>query len=347
MAHYMAATTYTGTGASQSINNGSNTTIGTTFQPDFVWIKSRSTATDHQLFDVVRGGTPPYRLLSNSTGAELTTATGYAGATSTGFSLDNSGGGGGDTNTSPRTYVGWQWKAGGTGVTNTNGTITSTVSANPTAGFSIVTYTGTGANATVGHGLGVAPNLIFVKRRSGTAVDWLVYSSSVALNGSSWLVLNTTAAATAGSTQFNSTAPTSSVFSVGTDIGTNASGATYVAYCFAAVSGYSAFGSYKGNGSSDGPFVYTGFRPRFLIAKRTDAAGYDWVMTDSSRAPYNVVTPRLFANTSDAESSATSPYDFLSNGFKLRNTNANENASGGTYVWAAFCENPFKYSRGR
>ena len=198
--------------------------------------------------------------------------------------------------------------------------------------------------------MGVAPNLIFVKRRSGTAVDWLVYSSSVALNGSSWLVLNTTAAATAGSTQFNSTAPTSSVFSVGTDIGTNASGATYVAYCFAAVSGYSAFGSYTGNGSSDGPFNYCGFRPRWVMIKRAVGGTSHWAILDTSRSQYNLTNASLYANLSNAEDNPATDQliDVLSNGFKLRaGSNVETNFSGSTYIWAAFAENPLKYSRAR
>jgi hypothetical protein len=352
-AQYMAATTYTGDATSpRTVTNGGNNTLGTTFQPDFVWQKQRSGVFNNILVDSVRGGSPGLAVLqSNLTDAEYTSLGvngGISSITSSGFVITAGSGSNTNLNANGSTYVAWQWKAGGTGVTNNSGTITSTVSANPTAGFSVVTYTGTGANATVGHGLGVAPNLIFVKRRSGTAVDWLVYSSSVALNGSSWLVLNTTAAATAGSGQFNNTAPTSSVFSVGTDIGTNASAATYVAYCFAAVSGYSAFSSYVGNGSADGPFCYTGFRPRFLLIKSSTTA-HAWEMFDTSRDTYNAAYQELDANSSNAEyTAAGGQLDILSNGFKVRyGSSGFLNASGQTYIWAAFCENPFKYSRAR
>jgi hypothetical protein len=338
-AQYMAATTYTGTGASQTISNGGNNTIGTTFAPDFIWLKSRSLAVDHALMNTVVGAT--YGLSSNNTSAEFNQSANFSSFNSNGFTVQGTSS---SYNQNAATYAAWQWKAGGTGVTNTSGTITSTVSANTTAGFSVVTYTGTGANATVGHGLGVAPSMIIGKVRS-TANDWPVYHASV--GAGSVLALDLTSAATAGSTYWNNTAPTSSVFSVGSSATTNQSGQTFVYYCFAAVSGYSSMGSFVGNGSSDGPFVFTNFRPRWILIKRTDTTG-SWYIFDSSRNAYNLTDLSLYPNLSDAESASTTHcVDLLSNGFKMRGTGANINASGGTYVWAAFCENPFKYSRGR
>jgi len=336
-ASYMAATTYTGTGASQTIAN----TIGSAnFKPDLVWIKSRSAATDHKLTDSVRGATKA--LISNSTAAETTDTNGLTAFGSTGFTVST------DTvyNNSGATYVGWQWLAGaGSSSSNTSGSITSTVSVNTTAGFSVVTYTGTGANATVGHGLGVAPSMVIIKNRSG-ANGWTTYHAfQNASPASGYVQLNSTAAFTTFSLVFNNTAPTSSVFSVGTDTSTNASTNNYVAYCFAPIAGYSAFGSYTGNGAADGTFTYLGFRPRFVMFKRTDSTG-SWFMEDSSRGTYNVMGPELYAESTAAEATSNR-LDFLSNGFKMRATNAGDNASGGTYIYAAFAENPFKYALAR
>ena len=332
-AAYMAATLYTGTGASLTV---ANTVNGVSFQPDFVWIKGRSGATDHALYDVVRGTTKD--LVSNSSAAETTQATGLTAFGSTGFTV----GALAKLNTNTATYVGWQWLANGTGVSNTSGSITSTVSAGATQGFSVVTYTGTGANATVGHGLGVAPSMIIVKQRNAATADWGVYHISI---GNTGLVkLNTTDLTITVSTMWNNTSPTSSVFSLGTNITGNGSTTTYVAYCFAAVAGYSAFGTYTGNGSADGPFVYLGFRPRWVMIKRTDSTS-DWYIWDTSRDTYNVATATLLADTSGAETSATS-IDDLSNGFKCRSATV-VNVSTGTYIYAAFAENPFKYSLAR
>ncbi|CAB5219835.1 SPRY domain containing protein [uncultured Caudovirales phage] len=337
-AQYMAATTYTGTGASLTIANSANNTIGTTFQPDFVWMKGRSGATDHALYDVVRGTT--LDLASNTTAAETTQSTGLTAFGSTGFTI----GALAKINTNAATYVGWQWKANGAGVSNTNGSITSTVSANTTAGFSVVTYTGTGANATVGHGLGVAPSMVIVKLRS-SAQDWIVWQTALA--GTEYLLFTTAAKAT-GATFWNSTTPTSTVFSIGSSGATNTTSGTYVAYCWAAVPGYSAFGSYTGNGSADGPFVYTGFRPRYILLKNsTTAGGASWWIYDTSRSTYNVDTITLYANGSNAENNgAAYNLDILSNGFKVRTTD-DINLSGATIVYAAFAENPFQNSRAR
>jgi hypothetical protein len=216
------------------------------------------------------------------------------------------------------------------------------VSANTAAGFSIVTYTGTGANATVGHGLGVAPKWIIVRNRNGG--DWKTYTETTG-NTTQGFLNDSLPFQGSSPTLWNSTSPTSTVFSIGTNAGVNQSSAPIVAYCWAAVPGYSAFGSYTGNGSTDGPFVYTGFRPRCFIVKRTDSTG-DWRILDTSRSPTNAATAILLPNLSNAEQTDTT-FDILSNGFKLRSTGADSNANGATIIYAAFAENPFKYANAR
>jgi hypothetical protein len=334
---YFAATTYTGNGTSQSISNAVN---GTSFQPDFVWYKDRSVARDHGLFNVTSGAT--YVMSSNNTSAESAVAGTLTSFNSNGYSIGSTS----NANGNGETYVGWQWKANGTGVTNTSGSITSTVSANTTAGFSVVTYTGTGANATVGHGLGVAPSMVITKKRSSTS-DWGVYHTSI--GNTNYLLLDTTAASAASSTYWNNTTPTSSVFSIGTADAVNINTATYVAYVFAAVAGYSAFGSYTGNGSTDGPFVYTGFRPRFIMVKcsSNSTSSTVWTMWDTSRSPYNASVNELYANLNAVEGVDSSGIDILSNGFKPKRNSEYANLSGWTYIYLAFAENPFKYSLAR
>jgi hypothetical protein len=327
-ASYMAATTYTGTGAALTIAN----TVGSaSFQPDLVWVKGRSGATDHAWYDAVRG--VQLQLESNNTAAETTETTGLTAFGSTGFTV----GALAQMNTSAATYVAWQWNGGGSTVTNTDGTISAQVRANPTAGFSVATFTGTGSAATVGHGLGVAPQMIIAKTRNGVN-DWFVYTQ--ARGATKTLYLNLTNAEGTTSAVWNNTAPTSTVFTVGTTFSTN----TCVAYCFAAVAGYSAFGSYTGNGSTDGPFVYLGFRPRFVLFKSTGANV--WSILDSSRDTYNVANLSLQPNNSIAQETGKN-IDFLSNGFKLRQTDGGWNGSGTTYIYMAFAENPFKLSLAR
>ena len=338
-AKYMAATLYTGNGSTQTITNGGNNTIGTTFQPDLVWAKRRDAVGNNSLQNSVQGST--VQLSSNSTAAAITDATEVTSFNSNGFSVGNSSGSGYGVNISTGTYIGWQWKANGTGVSNTDGSITSTVSANTTSGFSIVTYTATGANATVGHGLGVAPAMYIVKNYASGTTNWPVYHISTTAAGNTYL--NATNAYAASATMWNSTAPTSTVFSVGSN--PNFVSGTTIAYCWSAVPGYSAFGSYTGNGSTDGPFVYTGFRPRFLLVKRTDTVE-SWNIVDTSRDTYNQAGTNLYPNLTNAESN-NNLCDLLSNGFKLRNTWTGSNTSGGTYIYAAFAENPFNSSRAR
>ena len=331
----MDATLYTGNGSTQTITNAAG------FKPDLVWVKGRSNATDNELTDSVRGVTKS--LISNSTAAEATDTQGLTAFNSNGFTLGTDA----NYNGSGRTFVGWQWQAGqGTTSSNTNGTITSTVSVNASAGFSVVTYTGTGANATVGHGLGVAPSWIIVKSRSASGQDWRVYTATVGNTGV--VTLNSDGAAVINQSGFwNNTSPTSSVFSVGGSASTNGSGTTYVAYCWTPIAGYSAFGSYTGNGSADGPMIYTGFRPKFVLIKSTTSAN-DWIIEDTARNTYNVSNSKLSPNTSGAEFTDTSAVgiDFLSNGFKIRGTDGSINTSN-TYIYAAFAENPFKNALAR
>jgi hypothetical protein len=326
---YMDATTYTATGTTQTITNASG------FLPDLVWTKARSTTGDNILTDAVRGVTKV--LYSNLTSAEVTTSTYLTSFNSNGYSVG--------TGNYPNgtTMVGWQWQAGqGSSGSNTSGTITSTVSVNASAGFSVVTYTGTGANATVGHGLGVAPKMVIVKSRSN-ATDWVVWQTS--LTGLQYLNLNQTAAVGSLAAVWNSTIPTSSVINLGTNAAVNNSGYTFVAYCWSEIAGFSKFGSYTGNGSTDGPFVYTGFRPKFVMIKRTDSTG-SWYMLDTSRATYNVVNPYLLANVSNSEATDLS-WDILSNGFKLRSSYLEINTNGATMIYMAFAENPFKNALAR
>ena len=322
---------YTGTGAARSITNAGG------FAPDLVWIKNRSNVADHALQDTVRGITNVLR--SSSTVAEFSGGADYVTAvTSSGFTEGSSQ----SVNASSQTYAAWQWKAGGTAVSNTAGTITSQVSANASAGFSVVTYTGTGANATVGHGLGVAPKMVIVKNRTTVGYNWPVYHSSIGNTGA--LLLNLTNAVDTN-IYWNNITPTSSTFSVGTVGGVNNVSTSIVAYCFSEIAGYSKMGSYIGNGSVDGPFVYTGFRPAFIMLKRTDVAD-EWAMQDNARPGYNATNLRLIANSSGAEL-ATQSIDLTSNGFKIRSISSSHNQSGGTYIYMAFAETPFKNALAR
>jgi len=334
------ATTYTGTGSARSVT-------GVGFQPDFVWIKERSSTSQHALSDSVRG--VQKRLISDTTAAEDTSAQLLTAFNSDGFSVGTDGA----INENTQTYIGWQWKAGGTAVTNTTGTISSQVSANPTAGFSVVTYTGNGTiGATVGHGLGVAPNMVIVKRRNqSSAARWAVQHTSLAANEVIGLNLtNAASAETAGAgSTFNAARASSTVITLGDYGDSNASSSTYVAYCFAAVAGYSAFGSYTGNGSTDGPFVYLGFRPRFLLVKAYSSGSTErWLIWDSSRDTYNIVSNDLVPNTTAAEGGAGAALDFVSNGFKIRSAASSAfNYNGYSYIYMAFAEAPFKYSSAR
>jgi hypothetical protein len=326
-AEYFNTKLYTGTGSTQSIT-------GVGFQPDLVWIKDRSDAYDHRLTDSVRGATK--LLYSSLTNAEATEATSLTSFNSDGFSLGSANG----VNSNTDNHVAWNWKANGAGVSNTSGSISSTVSANTTSGFSIVSYTGNATSgATVGHGLGVAPKIIIIKNRS-SAEHWRFHTT--AIDGSyDLLYLNLTNAKSDSSI----TAPTSSVFSLDAFTEDNGSGNSIIAYCFAEVKGYSKFGKYTGNGSADGTFVYTGMRPAFVLIKGTHA-DCSWCIVDNKRSTENVVNERLFADSAGAENTGDNTCDFLSNGFKLKSTDSGQNGSGNTYIYMCFSEFPFVTSKG-
>ena len=341
----MDATTYTGDGASTKTISGLN------FQPDFIWIKRRDSASDHNLQDAVRGFSSSTKLASISTYAENTLdglytdpKWGYVSAvSSTGFTVTKSTNGD-HVNVNASPYVAWTWDANGAGSSNTSGSITSTVSVSTTAGFSILTYTGNGsAGATIGHSLGVAPSWVIVKRRNSSGDDWLHYHTSL---GATKSIAFDTGAAITSSTRWNNTAPSSTLITLGTSTGVNGSGATYVAYCWAEIAGFSKFGSYTGNGSSDGSFIYTGFTPKFIMIKCTDTAGTAWVLYDTARDTYNQMTNILLPNSSSAELSGFS-LDVLSNGFKHRQGGGDPNASSRNYIYACFASNPFKNSLAR
>jgi len=319
---YFNTKLYTGNGSTNAIT-------GVGFQPDFTWLKSRSIIANHRLTDAVRGVTK--EIYSDSTNAEATDATGLTSFNSDGFTLGDSG----DYNENSQTFASWNWLADNTsGSSNTDGSITSTVSANTTSGFSIVSYTGTGANATVGHGLGAVPKMIIVKKYNVTG-SWGVYHNS--LGNGNFLYLNDTNASASNSTLWNNTSPTSSVFNLGSSAISNSSSNSHIAYCFAEKTGYSKFGSYVGNGSStDGTFVYTGFSPSFLILKRTTDSIGSWTMYDNKRHTYNPNGEYLLANDSGA-AVAFDNVDFLSNGFKLR---AGFNNASSTYIYMAIAKEP-------
>jgi hypothetical protein len=331
---YFDTNIYPGNGGTNAIMNAGS------FQPDLVWIKSRTTGNSHALIDSVRGA--GYVLASDTTSAEANYTSYFTSFASNGFNLAN---GGGLFNANSYNYVAWQWKAGGTAVSNTSGTITSSVSANTTSGFSIVTYTGNSTSgATIGHGLGVAPSLVIVKGRNAAGLAWCVYSS--VLGGSQFLFLNANSAVDSYAGFWNNTNPSSTVVTLGNDNGTNGTSKTYVAYCFAPIAGFSAFGSFTGNGSTTGPFVYTGFKPRWIMMKSTNITGY-WVIFDTARNTYNAMTSQLWPNAADAENNSYGVINALSNGFNLVNTTAGDNDSGATYIYACFAESPFKYSNAR
>ena len=325
---YFNTKLYTGNGSTQSIT-------GVGFQPDFIWVKDRTSANYHELQDIVRGAGKG--LFTNDILAETTGRTLYQ-FDSDGFSLD---GNQSTTNVNGDNYVAWNWLASNTTASNTDGSITSTVSANTTSGFSIVKYTGTGSASTIGHGLGSAPKMIIVKPISTSGV-WLTWHTGISINGQLQLQSSDAVYNPGTSIYWNSTLPTSSVFSVGTSGATNGSGVEYIAYCFAEKQGFSKFGSYVGNGNADGTFVYTGFKPSFIMLKNADAGGTWWHMIDNKRNPHNVISKVVFSNSSDAEYDLSNYHtDIVSNGFKLRTTTGTGmNASGNTYIYMAFAEEP-------
>ena len=323
-AHFQIIT-YSGNGASRSITNTGNSDL----KPDWVWIKERNNAISHRIFDSNRGATK--RMFSNNDDAESTQSNSLTAFNTDGFSL----GDGGSVNGGSDTYVAFQWAAnGGTTSSNTDGTITTTVQANTTAGFSIATFTGNGASQTVGHGLNQAPVLSIRKKRETTG-DWFVHTN-VFDGGMDYLRLNTTAASS-GSSLANFTSTTSAA-----DDNSN----QYVVYFFHSVKGYSKIGTYKGNGNADGPFIYTGFKVAWIMFKKTSDTG-DWIIMDAKRTnEFNPTNGTLYANLNNAEATSIDRGDCVSNGYKLRNTSAAVNTSGATYIYMAFAEHPFVSSEG-
>jgi len=317
---------YTGNGSTQSIT-------GVGFQPDWVWFKIRNTTGDNRVFDVVRGAEA--RLYTNGAQAEASPDTGtLTSFDSDGFSVGNS-----DVNINGSSQVSWNWKAGNSsGSSNSDGSITSTVSANTTAGFSVVKYTGneSGAPKTVGHGLGVAPKMIMIKRLNDS-IDWQVYHDGI--GNTKRLNLNTTDATTTTSSTWNNTTPTSSVFTINSNHGVNHTGSDFIAYCFAEKKGFSKFGSYTGNGHDNGAFIYTGFKPGFILIKSATTAMY-WHIFDKTRLGYNAYNYRLNPNATDAETTTTDVIDILSNGFKIRTNQQQFGTSGATYIYWAIAEAP-------
>ncbi len=334
--------TYTGTGSSLTLPNGSSTPTSIAFTPDFVWLKGRSGATDHALYDAVRGVQKD--LVSNSTSAETTETTGLTAFGTNTLTVGSLA----KLNTSSATYVAWAWNAGGSTVTNTQGSITSQVRANATAGFSVCSWTAASSgNFTWGHGLGVEPYMVIVKTRASAGYNWRVYHKSIITTVFENIDLNSTAAKfTSGTNMWGAALPTSTVVGSTANNTVGASDAS-IAYCFAPVVGYSSFGSYVGNGSSDGVFVFCGFRPKWVLFKCSSTTSA-WNLTDTTRQTYNVQQTWLQPNTSDAEyTGGSSEMDILSNGFKLRNSNSPFNTSSATYIYAAFAEAPINYSRAR
>ena len=330
---YFNTKLYTGNGTSQSVT-------GVGFQPDLIWVKERSSTSSHQLVDAVRG--VYRRLIPNGTNAESDDSgspNDFNSFDSDGFSILA----GGAVNENSQTYAAWNWLANNTsGSSNTDGSITSTVSANTTSGFSIVTYSGNStAGSTFGHGLGVKPSMIITKARTRASM-WNVYHKGLT-NYTKGIYLNATDAEFDGGA-FADGEPNANTFTLSNGTHVNGSGETYVAYCFAEKQGYSKFGSYTGNGSTDGTFVYTGFKPAFVIIKKTDGAD-NWTINDNKRVGYNVDNNELFANLSNAEDT-NDVLDLLSNGFKLRHTAGRHNTSGGTYIYMCFAESPFVTSSG-
>jgi hypothetical protein len=329
---YFNTVLYTGTGTTQSIT-------GVGFQPDLVWLKGRTSPYYNNLYDIIRGGTKA--LFSNAENAEATDAGNLQTFISDGFTADGFAG----TNGSGESYVAWNWLANGAGVSNSDGSITSTVSVNTTAGFSIVNWTGT-SNATIGHGLGQKPSMVITKSKSNSA-PWLVWHKGLTVGNEEdkYIILNSVNGQATYGDYWGTGGFTSTVFGVNLDSLNNNLG-DMIAYCFAEKKGYSKFGSYTGNGNADGTFVYTGFKPAFVLRKRTDTDA-DWRIDDSKRDGYNVIPFTLFPNLNNEETTNINyNVDLLSNGFKCRGISGNQNSSGGSYIYMAFAEQPLVGTNG-
>jgi hypothetical protein len=344
---YFQIALWTGSSGTDTITFDGNSDL----QLDWLWSKSRSNAHSHALMDTSRITSGDYLpLFADTTDVEQTVYDSeLQSITSDGFTVGTQPHAGGDG----KTYVGFAWKANG-GSTTTNdasatsvGTIDSVYQANTTARFSIVTYSGSGSAGTIAHGLGVTPNWVIIKNRGSSTRGWIVYhDKSHGTPEENFTLLNTNAAV-ADLDRMNDTAPTSTVFSVSDDTHVNNGSDTYVAYCFANVQGYSKFGSYTGNANADGPFVYTGFKPAWVLIKRVDGGTENWNLNDNKRSPINPTKIKISPNTDGAEAEDTGySIDFLSNGFKIRNDGGDHNSSGATMIYMAFAEHPFVSSKG-
>ena len=335
---YFHTQLYTGSSSGQSITNDAN---AGDFKPDWVWIKRRdgdpnSVGNGHNsLYDSTRG--VQKEIYSDLNSAEATNSGGLTAFGTDGFTVGTEA----RVNSNGLSFVSWQWVVnGGTTASNTDGSITSTVQANTTAGFSIVTYTGTATGgATIGHGLGVAPKAVFTKTRA-ISDNWLVYHAGI--GATKYLTLNTNSSESTSSGAWNDTAPSSTVVTLGSFDNSNDND-SMVAYCFAEKQGYSKIGSYTGNGNADGPFVYTGFKPAWVMWKTTGTN--NWNLLDNKRSPNNVVDKNFYPDASNVEMTSTKA-DFLSNGFKIRTSDNQSNTSGTTYIYMAFAEHPFVSSEG-
>ena len=326
---------YTGNGSARSITFDESTNM----QPDLMWLKGRNTTASWLCNDVLRGATKRLKLDANS--AESTETGMISSFDTNGFSLGTTS----TSNNNGSNYVAYSWKAAGAGSSNGDGTTTSTVSVNTAAGCSLVQYAGASSAKTIGHGLGVTPDLMIVKTYS-SGYEWAVYHKD--LGAGKNLYLDSNGGASNTTTFWNNTAPTNQVFSAGGQIiYTNYSGQNYIAYCFASKRGYSRIGTYEGNGSSDGTFVYTGFKPAWVLIKQSSASGEEWQLLDNKRNTFNPTNTAIFPSDTAVENSGTDRSDFLSNGFKLRSNSAGVNASGATYVYAAFAEEPLVDSTGK
>jgi hypothetical protein len=338
-AQYFNTITYTGN------DTDGRTITGVGFQSDWTWVKARSSAFSPYIIDAIRydSGASKYLKLDSSSNAadETPSGAGWISAlNSDGYVCKNGTSNTNNCNENGVTYVAWNWLGANGTASNTDGSITSTVSANTAAGFSIVSYTGTGSNATVGHGLSSIPKMVIVKDR-GNVIHWLVGGDNIGWTKNLYLSLSS---AEQTYNHFQDQSPSSSVVYMTSDAALNGSSRNYIMYCFAEKKGYSKFGGYTGNGNADGTFVYTGFKPAWVMYKRTNT-GADWHMYDNKRDPINQVDLTIFTNSSSAEASGDA-LDFLSNGFKQRNTGAEANGSGDSYIYMAFAENPFVNSNG-
>jgi hypothetical protein len=325
---YFNTTLWTGDG------NSTQNITGTGFNADWIWLKGRSGAGDHQLYDKVRG--VQKMIISNGTNAESTNSIGLQTFGSDGFTM------GSDMTGSGSTFVSWNWLANGAGSSNTEGDITATVSANTTSGFSIIKFTSAGSvSQTYGHGLNGTPKLWIIKDTSQSSNNWQVY-----YNGTDRLKLDTTeATSTTAAYLMSANATTLTTPSNSDSAWGNGNGINYITYAFQEIQGFSKIGKYTGNGNADGSFIYTGFKPAYVLTKRSDTAE-SWVIQDNKQSPYNPTHDFLLADTTGVPTAGGTPIDILSNGFKVRTTSVYSNASGGTYIYLAFAEAPLVSSNG-